>query len=530
MGVPMFSKILIANRGEIACRVIQTCQRLGVKTVAVYSDVDAESLHVQQADEAILLGEAAPQQSYLNSGKILDAARSTGAEAIHPGYGFLSENPRFARQCEEAGICFIGPRSEVMEQMGDKVMARKLARRAGLPLLPGTDDAVPNDDAARAAWNLGFPLMVKAAEGGGGIGIQVVMNPEELTPLIERAQQVASGAFGSGRLYFERFLKDASHIEVQLIGDNHGNLVHLFERDCSSQRRNQKLIEETPASSKLPPQLRRHVASLAVRLGQRIGYNNAGTVEFLVSRDGSVYFLEMNTRLQVEHGVTELTTGLDLVELQLRVASGEPLPVTQDDITQNGHSIEVRIYPEDPETFLPDAGEITGLHLPTVENVRIDTALCDGYVVGLDYEPLLAKVMVWGEDRERAIRTMQRALLELRLEGVRNNVPLLRSILASKEFAGASHHTGSVPHWVEELRQRHLVHQSGIPAHLHHANVRPDNSNGAGRPEKEIAAAIGVAMAMALRQPSAEAEPSAWRVQRRREQLYSRGIGSRGWR
>ena len=526
----MFSRVLIANRGEIACRVIRTCQRLDVETVAVYSDVDAGSLPVQQADEAVLLGGAAPHDSYLNIEKILDAARRTGAEAIHPGYGFLSENPRFARQCEDAGIVFIGPRPDVMEQMGDKVFARRLARTAGLPLLPGTDDAVPNDEAAQAAWNLGFPLMVKAAEGGGGIGIHVVMTPEELAPLIERAQQVASGAFGSGRLYFERYLKDASHIEVQLMGDNHGNLIHLFERDCSAQRRNQKLIEETPASSKLAPDLRRRLANLAVTLGQRIGYNNAGTVEFLVSRDGSVYFLEMNTRLQVEHGVSEMTTGVDLVELQLRVAAGDPLPVSQDEIVQNGHAIEVRVYPEDPETFLPDAGEISDLHLPTVDNVRIDTALCDGYTVGLDYEPLMAKVMAWGEDRERAIRTLQRALLELRLEGVKNNVELLRSMLASEEFTNATHHTGSVPHWVEELRQRNLAHQSGVPVHHHHGNARSDGAGHSPASEKEIAAVIGVTLAMAMQDQSTVDGPNAWRVQRRREQLYSGSTGSRGWR
>ena len=524
----MFSKILIANRGEIACRVIRTCRRLGIKTVAVYSDVDAASLHVQEADEACLLGEAAPQKSYLNSGKILEAARQTGAEAIHPGYGFLSENPRFARECERAGICFIGPRPEVMEQMGDKLFARNLAREAGIPLLPGTDEAVPDDEAAGIAWRLGFPLMVKAAEGGGGIGIHVVESQEELAPLIERARQVASGAFGSTRLYFERYLKDASHIEVQLIGDNHGNLIHLFERDCSVQRRNQKLIEETPASAKLTPQTQRRLASLALTLGQRIGYNNAGTVEFLVSRDGNVYFMEMNTRLQVEHGVTELITGLDLVELQLRVASGERLPVSQEDIALRGHAIEARIYPEDPETFMPDAGDITGLHLPVGENVRIDTALCDGYTVGLDYEPLLAKVMAWGENREQAIRTLQRALLELRLEGVRNNVPLLRSILASKEFSAAAYHTGSVPQWVNELQQRHLAHQSGAVVHLHHGNDSRANSS-EDRAEKEVAAAIGAALAMAMQQVSPAAEPSAWRTQRRRAQLYSRSMGSRGW-
>ena len=522
----MFSKVLIANRGEIACRVIRTCQRLGIKTVAVYSEVDAGSLPVQQADEAVPLGPAAPQESYLNAGKILAAARLARADAIHPGYGFLSENPRFSRQCEEEGISFIGPRPEVMEQMGDKLYSRQLAREAGVPVLPGTDDAVPDSEAADAAWRLGFPLMVKAAEGGGGMGIHVVNSPEELAPLVERARQVASGAFGSGRLYFERYLKDASHIEVQLIGDNHGNVIHLFERDCSVQRRNQKLIEETPASAKLTPPVRRRLASLALQLGQRIGYNNAGTVEFLVSRDGSVYFLEMNTRLQVEHGVTELVTGLDLVELQLRVASGEPLPISQEDIVQSGHAIEARIYPEDPETFMPDAGEITDLHLPTVENVRIDSALCDGYTVGLDYEPLMAKVMAWGEDRERAIRTLQRALLELRLEGVTNNVPLLRSILASREFTEAAHHTGSVPNWVNELRQRHLAHQSGLPVHPHHTG----NRNGSDRPDKEVAAAIGVALAMTMQQPSSPVQSSTWRTLRRREQLQSGSTGSRGWR
>ena len=526
----MFSKVLIANRGEIACRVIRTCQRLGVKTVAVYSNVDAGSLPVRQADEAVPLGNAAPQESYLNMDKILAAARLAGADAIHPGYGFLSENPRFARQCEEAGITFIGPRPEVMEQMGDKLFARNIAREEGLPMLPGTDDAVPDSEAAETAWRLGFPLMVKAAEGGGGIGIHIVRSPEELAPLIDRSRQAASGAFGSGRLFFERYLQDASHIEVQLMGDNYGNIVHLFERDCSAQRRNQKLIEETPASAKLRAETRRRLASLALTLGRRIGYNNAGTVEFLVSRDGSVYFLEMNTRLQVEHGVTEMTTGLDLVELQLRVASGERLPVTQEEVEQRGHAIEARIYPEDPETFMPDAGEITDLHLPTVDDVRIDTALCDGYVVGLDYEPLIAKVMAWGENREQAIRTLQRALLELRLEGVVNNVPLLRSILASREFTDASHHTGSVPHWVNELRQRHLAHQSGVPAHLLPGDEPVRGHNGHSRPEKEVAAAIGVALATAMQQSPPSVGSGGWRVQRRREQLYSRGMGSRGWR
>ncbi len=524
----MFSKILIANRGEIACRVISTCQMLGIRTVAIYSTVDADSLHVLEADEAFLVGEAPPQDSYLNMDKILEIAKKSGAEAVHPGYGFLSENPTFARLCEQSGIRFVGPKPEVMEKMGDKLLARKLARKAGLPVLPGTDEAIENEHAASRAWKLGFPLMVKAAEGGGGIGIHIIESQDELLPLIERSRQAASSAFGSGRLYFERYLKGASHIEVQLIGDDHGNIVHLFERDCSVQRRNQKLIEETPSSAKLTPRLRRRVSSLALKLGQFIGYSNAGTVEFLVSDDGSVYFLEMNTRLQVEHGVTELITGLDLVELQLRVASGEELPISQENVTGYGHAIEARIYPEDPETFMPDAGPITGLHLPTGENVRVDTALCNDYIVGLDYEPLMAKIMAWGEDRDQAIKTLQRALLELRLEGVKCNVPLLRDILASKEFAEATYHTGSVPKWIAEFGSRS---QNGSANGNGHKN---GHSNGvkAGHEttDREIAATIGAAMALAMNSAPPVAATSSWRIHGRREQLLSRTLGNRGWR
>ena len=524
----MFSKILIANRGEIACRIIRTCRRLGVQTVAVYSSVDAGTQHTRQADEAYWIGEAPPRDSYLNIPKLLEVARQTGAEAVHPGYGFLSENPAFARAAAEAGLAFIGPRPEVMEQMGDKLLSRRLAKRAGVPVLPGTDDAVENDQAAARAWRLGFPLMVKAAEGGGGIGIHIINSQEELAPLIARARQTAAGAFGSARLYFERYLKDASHIEVQLVGDHHGNIIHLFERDCSVQRRNQKLIEETTASAKLTPRLRRRVASLALKLGQNIGYTNTGTAEFLVAADGSVYFLEMNTRLQVEHGVSEMITGLDLVELQLRVAAGEPLPLRQEDIDPQGHAIEARIYPEDPKTFMPDAGDITGLHLPEGDGLRIDTALCDGYTVGLDYEPLMAKVMAWGEDRQQAVQRLQRALLELRVEGVKHNVPLLRHILASPEFGGSTHHTGTMPHWINELDRKEQQHQ-GAPHHYgngrHHANGNGES----GPSEKELAALIGAAMAVGL-QASRPPEPaSAWRIQGRREQLLSRTLGSRGW-
>ena len=535
----MFTKILIANRGEIACRIIRTCQRLGIKTVAIYSTVDQEALHVKMADEAYLVGEAPPHDSYLNMGKILDVAKASGAQAVHPGYGFLSENAGFARLCQESSICFVGPDPDVMEQVGDKICSRKLAKKAGLPILPGTDEAVANEHAATKAWELGFPLMVKAAEGGGGIGIHVIDSQEELMPLIERTRQVAESAFGSSRLFFERYLKDASHIEVQLIGDQHGNLVHLYERDCSVQRRNQKLVEETPSTAKLTPRLRRRVCSLATKLGNFIGYTSTGTVEFLVSADGSVFFLEMNTRLQVEHGVTEMVTGLDLVELQLRVAAGEKLPITQDDVSVNGHAIEVRVYPEDPETFMPDAGDITDLHQPVGEHIRIDSALCNGYTVGLDYEPLMAKIMAWGEDRGQAIKTLQRALLGFRLEGVKCNVPLLRDVLATKEFMAATHHTGSMPIWIEEFQIRG---QKKSPngkmrkdGNGHKNGYKNDQANGhkSGQEngEREIAAAIGVSLAIAMKsaQPMVPAAFSLWRLYGRREQLLSRTLGNRGW-
>ena len=460
--------------------------------------------------------------------KILGAAKQSGAQAIHPGYGFLSENADFARLCQESGVCFVGPDPGVMEKMGDKLRSRKLARKAGLPILPGTDEAVANECAATKAWELGFPLMVKAAEGGGGIGIHIIESQEELMPLIARTRKVAESAFGSSRLFFERYLKDASHIEVQLIGDQHGNLIHLHERDCSVQRRNQKLVEETTSAAKLTPQLRRRVCNLATKLGKFISYTSTGTVEFLVSADGTVFFLEMNTRLQVEHGVTEMVTGLDLVELQLLVAAGEPLPITQDEVSVNGHAIEVRVYPEDPETFMPDSGEITDLHQPEGEHIRIDSALCNGYNVGLDYEPLMAKIMAWGEDRNQAIKTLQRALLEFRIAGVKCNVPLLRDVLATKEFIAATHHTGSMPIWIEEFQTRFLNKCANGKMSKNGNGHKNGQENG----EREIAAAIGVSMALALKsaQPLATTAFSPWRVYGRREQLLSRSMGNRGWR
>ena len=521
----MFKKILIANRGEIACRIIGTCRKLGIATVGIYSTADENALHVKLADEAYLVGEAPPQESYLNLERILEVAKVSGAEAIHPGYGFLSENPVFALRCQEQGICFIGPTPEVMEKMGDKLRARKLAKKAGLPVLPGTDEAVADEQAEAKAWMLGFPLMVKAAEGGGGIGIHVIESMEELVPLIERTRQVAEHAFGSPRLFFERYLRNASHIEVQLIGDQHSNLIHLYERDCSIQRRHQKLIEETPAT-KLTPKLRHKLCKLALKLGRHIGYTNAGTVEFLVSQDQQVYFLEMNTRLQVEHGVTEMITGVDLVELQIRVALGEALPINQEDVVPKGHAIEARVYPEDPESFIPQVGTVSDLHLPSGEFLRVDSALCRGYEVTLHYEPLLAKVMSWGPDRDQALKGILRALLEFRLEGVGSNIPLLREILFQKEFTCGTYHSGSLPQWLQE-HFKPSKHQGGEGKMATKKHKKGD---------REKAAALGVAIALALAangtpdSPSGVPASSPWRAAGRRDQFLSRSVTRGGWR
>ncbi len=519
----MISKILIANRGEIACRIMCTCRKMGIQTVAVYSEPDANALHVREADEAYALGGSTPHDSYLNQEKILQAVRETGADAIHPGYGFLSENASFAAKCQEAGVLFIGPRPDVMETMGDKLQARKLAKKAGVPVLPGTDDAVDDSQALEKAWELGFPLMVKAAEGGGGIGIHIVESMDELLPLIERTRQVADHAFGSAKLYFERCLKNASHIEVQVIGDSHGNVLHLFERDCSVQRRNQKLVEETQAL-KLTPEVRRKVCRLALKLARKIGYTNAGTVEFLVSKEGMVFFLEMNTRLQVEHGVTELITGVDLVELQIRVAAGEALPLAQKDIKPKGHAIEVRVYPEDPDTFLPDVGTVSQLNLPSPDLARVDTSLFEGYQVALDYEPLLAKVMTWGETREESIKRLLRALLAFRLEGVKCNIPLLQDVLVAREFADNTYSTGSLPQWMQERKQSSPSPSGGSPIF----------SNGHSKSDRETAAAIGVALALAMqggqRLGSGSPAASPWRAYGRREQHLSRSLSYRSWR
>ena len=517
----MFGKVLVANRGEIACRIIRTCNRMGIKTVAVYSEADRDTLHVQQADEAYLLGASPPQESYLNIPKIIEIAGMSGAEAIHPGYGFVSQNPSFVRACEKAGIRFVGPSAQVMEKMGDKLRARKLAQKAGLPVLPGTTKAVEDSDANITAWELGFPLMVKAAGGGGGIGIHILESVEELDSVIQQQRALVSSAFGSPNIYFERYMPDASHIEVQVLGDEHGNLVHLFARDCSIQRRNQKIVEESPAS-KLAPEHRHLVWDYALRLARHIGYTNTGTIEFLVSSEGGIYFLEMNTRLQVEHGVTEMITGLDLVELQLKVAAGETLPITQEDIRTHGHAIEARIYPEDPQSFIPSAGVIHNLHEPFGNHIRVDSALFPGYEVTTYYESLMAKLMCWGETREEARKRLHNALKMFRIEGVQCNIPAIVKVVNDTSFVEGTYNTGSL--------------SSIIGSPDQHIEIGGNHRNGNGRNDKELAAAIGVSLLLSLNGHQGLGDWSrgngsgSWRLQGRKEQLISSTLGRKGWR
>ena len=517
----MFNKVLIANRGEIACRIIGACQKLGIKTVAVYSEADQNTLHVRMADEAYLLGAPPPRESYLNMSRIIAVARMSGAEAIHPGYGFLSENPSFARACQQAEIRFVGPYPYVMENMGDKVKARKLAQSADLPVLPGTNTAVDDSEAASAAWELGFPLMVKATQGGGGVGIRIISSLDELKSVIQQQRTLANNAFGSPQLYFERYMEGASHIEAQLMGDEHGNLVHLFSRDCSIQRRNQKIIEEGPAV-KLTQEQRSRLWGYALKIARHIGYTSAGTVEFLVSPDGEIYFLEMNTRLQVEHGVTEMITGLDLVELQLRVAAGQRLPMTQDDVQDRGHAIEARIYPEDPDSFIPSTGFIRNFHQPSGPHIRVDSALFPGYEVTTHYESLMAKLICWGETREEARKRLYGSLEMFRVEGVTTNVQALRNVISHPSFIDGTYHTGSLAAIIRDSRR-----DVALEAHPFHEN---------GRKDKELAAAIGVSLLLSMNgdlghASSARVEATGpWKLYGLREQMLSHTLRSRGWR
>ena len=438
----MFKRVLIANRGEIAVRIIRACREMGIESVAVFSDVDRKSLHVRKADYAYHIGPATASESYLNIDKILDVARRSGAEAIHPGYGFLSENARFARACADAGFKFIGPTPESMEMMGSKTRARQNMKRAGVPFVPGSERGLDVDAAERLAEQIGYPVMLKAAAGGGGKGMRMVTAPEELRSAYENASSEAQRSFGDNEVYLEKYIVNPRHVEMQIFGDEHGNAVYLGERECSVQRRHQKVLEESP-SPIVDEDMRRRMGEVAVRVAKAANYHNAGTVEFLVDQDRNFYFLEMNTRLQVEHPVTELVTGLDLVHLQMRVAAGEKLPFRQEDIKVRGHAIECRVYAEDPDNnFFPSPGQITRLISPSGPGIRRDSGMYEGWKVPIEYDPLLAKLIGYGETRDDAIDRLLRALYEYFVGGIKTNISLFRRILRDPDFRAGKLDTG----------------------------------------------------------------------------------------
>ena len=429
----MFKKILIANRGEIALRVIRACKEMGIESVAVHSTADANAMAVRLADESVCIGPAQSRDSYLNIPAILSAAALTGADAIHPGYGFLSENAQFARMVEEHGFTFIGPTPEHIEQMGDKVTAKQTVKELGLPVVPGSDGGVETaEEGLKIAKDMGLPVIIKAASGGGGKGMQVVESEDEFEELFNRARTEAAANFGDSTVYIEKFLKDPKHIEIQVFGDTHGNAIHLGERDCSVQRRHQKLVEEAP-SPVITDDLRHDIGSLAAKTIREMGYRGAGTIEFLYE-DGKFYFMEMNTRIQVEHPVTEMITGIDLIAEQIRVAAGEELTIKKDRMRLRGHAIEIRINAEDPDTFIPSPGKITQFHAPGGLGVRFDSAIYAGYSIPPYYDSMIGKLIVHGRNREECIRRLKRAIRETIVEGVKTTLPLHDWILQQDEF------------------------------------------------------------------------------------------------
>jgi len=438
----MFQSVLVANRGEIARRVFRACRQLGIRTIAVYSEADRDSPHVRDADEAILVGPPPARESYLSIENILQAVRRSGAQAVHPGYGFLSENWRFAQACADAGVVFIGPSPDAIRAMGDKSAARDLMAAAGVPVVPGTPGPVAGaDEVAREAERVGFPLILKAAAGGGGIGMARVNTAADLASAFAAASRRAKAAFGEDAVYIERYLERPRHVEVQIFGDGAGHVVHLHERDCSIQRRHQKVVEESPAPA-LPEKTKDALTAAAVAGARAIRYANAGTMEFLVDQAGHHYFIEMNTRLQVEHPVTEEVTGLDLVHAQLRVAAGEPLPWRQEDILQRGAAIECRVYAEDPaKNFLPSPGTVTRLVLPEGEGIRVEAGVAEGVTVPVHYDPLLMKLIARGADRAEAIARLARALDACVVEGVRTTLPFLRRVMTDAGFRAGRVHT-----------------------------------------------------------------------------------------
>jgi acetyl-CoA carboxylase, biotin carboxylase subunit len=501
----MFRKILIANRGEIAVRILRACRELGIHTVGVFSEVDRNALHVRLADEAYPIGPAASRESYLRIDKLLDVARKTGCDALHPGYGFLAENPALARACADAGVTFIGPPAEAMESMGSKTAGKQLARRSDVPTVPGNDDPIENPEEAQSlARSMGYPVMLKAIAGGGGKGMRVVPNDAAFAGAWRDAASEALNAFGDSRVFLEKYLIHPRHIEIQIFADAHGRVVSLGERECSVQRRHQKVVEEAP-SPVVTPDLRRKMGEAAVRLARAGGYVNAGTVEFLVDGNLNFYFLEVNTRLQVEHPVTEQVTGLDLVKLQIAIAAGHRLPFAWEAITPRGHAMEVRLYAEDPDNnFFPSPGKILAWHAPSGPGIRLDEGVYQSYTVPMEYDPLLSKLIVWGNSREETIARLRRALDEYTITGIRTNVSLFRRILMEPEFLRGEIHTK----WLDELLAR----------------PRPPATPPG--PRTEQATAIAAALwhienenRCSDRKAEVQSAPSSWKMQGRREQL-----------
>ncbi len=477
----MFKKILVANRGEIAVRILRACRELGIETVAVYSEADRNALHVRYADEAYLLGPAPSRESYLRADKIIEIALKCGADAIHPGYGFLAERKSFAEACADANITFIGPKPSAIAAMGDKMTARNTVAAAGVPVVPGTEGtgSMNDDELMNESTKIGFPLLIKASAGGGGKGMREVNSFEEMPALLESARREAESSFGDGNVYLEKVVEGARHIEIQILADQHGNVIHLGERDCSLQRRHQKLIEEAP-SPFMDEDLRQKIGSVAVKAAKSVDYINAGTIEFLVDKDRNFYFLEMNTRLQVEHPVTEVVTGVDIVAEQIRIARGRQLSYKQEDIFLHGHAIECRINAEDPYNgFLPSTGRITHSLLPTGPGVRIDTGIYPGFEITSFYDPMIAKLIVWGETRGQAILRMRRALEEYRIVGVRTNIPFHQTMMNSHRFMGGQYDTRfvedrfSMPE-PEDEREKHIPDIAAVFATLvaHQENQR----------------------------------------------------------
>jgi len=506
----MFRKILIANRGEIAVRILRACRELGIRSAAVFSDVDRKSLHVRLADEAYPIGPAPSRESYLCIDKLMDVARRAGCDAVHPGYGFLAENAALPRACTDAGLTFIGPPADAMESLGSKTAGRQLARRVDVPIVPGTNDPIEKPGEAQAlACRMGYPILLKAVAGGGGKGMRLVYSDAEFESAFRDASSEAMNAFGDDRLYLEKYLDRPHHVEIQIFADAHGRVVSLGERECSIQRRHQKVIEEAP-SPIITPDLRKKMSDAAVRLARAGGYVNAGTVEFLVDANLSFYFLEVNTRLQVEHPVTEQVTGLDLVKLQIAIAAGHRLPFAWESITPRGHAMEVRLYAEDPDNnFFPSPGTIISRQVPGGPGVRLDDGVYEGWTVPNDYDPLLGKLIAWGNSREETIARLRRALEEYTVTGIKTNVGLFRRILVEPDFLRGEIHTK----WLDELLRRPRPAES--PADQ---NQPPSSASDAAA----IAAAIWQANQRdgnsRLSSSSAD-QPSRWKQEGRREQL-----------